>query len=188
MPIALWACSNRTVRVMTCSGWKCPGATRATQSGTSHHSMLLPPTYVSCRMLPSSASGRITPRRETPSGDSEPDRVLDLGEMSGAFAFDISGVRRDVEQGSLVALAMRAVVHPPNRKGRLRKGCERGAIDIRSKPALDQRCQTKIAAMRKTFAGLLEGKTVSVRITQRVRDTRSWRQPARVRYINSCPA
>src|SRR4051812_33830569 len=89
--------------------------------------------------------------------------------MSDAFLFDISGVRRDVEQGSLVAPAMRAIVHTPDRKCRLRKRREGGAIDVRSEPALDQRCQTKIAAMRKALVGLPKEGFISVRMAQRVR-------------------
>src|SRR4029078_6064214 len=80
-PIASWASSKQTFLVMTYSGWKCPAATC-----TSHHSIVLPPPQVSCRMSPSSASGGGEGSRRVekfPQETLEPDRILDLGEMSG---------------------------------------------------------------------------------------------------------
>ena len=64
---------------------------------------------------------------------------------------------------------MGAIVHAPDGKSRLRKGWKCGLIDIRSEPGLDQRCQTKVSAVRDALARLPKKRFDSVRVAQSIR-------------------
>ena len=98
----------------------------------------------------------------------EPDRILDLREVSDVFPFDVLGVWCHLQKRALVALAMRAVPLSPDGKCRLRDRRERRLIGPRSEPGLDQRCKAEISAVREALAGLSKKSVVLVRATHRI--------------------